>query len=201
MDRPYWTPPSSHAPRPPPSSSVAPTLPYQRAVPAQVVQHQQQNPHSLHHDYASSPPLSSSSITPAPSYPSPVPAQRVQHQNQQRRQQDPTRQSPANTHTTLIQDGIQSTEQRTAVAILQGTPIPDILDCLEGFRSLLRGEQGFYPGVFTPQQRQAVSTLIGCSNRLVEIWLNDARSPGPYPQTMGFVRTLTNRCHRYPHFI
>ena len=92
--------------------------------------------------------------------------------------------SASYTHSTLICNAFPSAEQRTAIHFLQGIDIPTILAWLNGFRSLHNGEQGFDPSHLSPQQRQAVSTLIGCSSGLVQTWLNNARSPGQYRQTM-----------------
>ena len=138
MDQPYWT----NAPPSPRSSSLAPSLPYQGAVPAPRVQQQQQR--------------------------------------------NIARQSHANIHPTVLQNGIPSVELK-AVTILQELPNSTILTWLKGFRSLLRGEQGFDPNQLPPQQCRAVSALVGYPDGLILTWLNNGRSSGQCPQTVWII--------------
>lgn len=113
-----------------------------------------------------------------------VPAQRVPRQQNFTYHSHADTQSTSDTHSTPLHYGFPSAEQHTAIDILQGIPIPTILAWLEGFRSLHRGEQYFNPSHLSHQQRHAVSTLINCSNELVQTWVNNARSSGKYWQSM-----------------
>lgn len=118
-----------------------------------------------------SPSPQSSSLAPIFPYQHALPAQRVQS--------NLPHQSYATTHSTLIHSGIPSAEQRTAVSTLKEVPNPTICAWLEGFRSSLRGEQGFHTSHYLSlQQHHALSTLVVCSNELVLSWLDFARSPG-----------------------
>lgn len=144
MDQPYWTPRSFHpnASPPPRNSSLAPTLPYQHAVPTPRVQQQQQNV---------------------------------------------ARQSHANFHPTVLQNGKPSVELRKAVTILQELSNPTVVAWLEGFRSFLRGEQGFDPSQFLSQHCRAVSALVSYPNGLILTWLDNARSSGQCSQTVWII--------------
>ena len=77
-----------------------------------------------------------------------------------------------------------SAEQYTAAAILQAFHSDTILAWLKGIRSYLRGEGWFDPGLLSPQQYQAVLTLIDYRDDALLILLNLARSPGQYLRTI-----------------
>lgn len=112
----------------------------------------------------------SSSLAPIFPYQHALPAQRVQLKS--------LHQSYPTTHPTLSNSGIPTAEQRTAVSILKEIPNPTICAWLEDCRSSLRGEQGFHTSDYLRlQQREALSTLVVCSNELVLSWLDFARSP------------------------
>ena len=121
------------------------------------------------------------SFPPVPHYQQVLPSQRVQQQQQQQQQQQNiARLSHVTAHSTQIRNGYPSTEQRAAVAILREVPVPTIFAWLEGFRSFLRGRKSSDFTQLSLQQYHAVSALSGCSNELIQEWLNALRSPRQY---------------------
>lgn len=122
------------------------------------------------------PPPDSSSLTSISPHQHALSTQRVNQNN--------LIQPYATTHPTQTHYGVPSKEQHEAVSILRGIPDPTILFWLEGFRSCLRGEEWFYPGHLSLEQRQAARTLTDCPDEFVLKWLNLQRAPGQYPQTV-----------------
>lgn len=129
-------------------------------------------PHSFPRHAPPFPPPQSSYVAPDFHHEQTVPTHRVP------RQQSFTSYSHADTRSTPNCNGIQTAEKRTAITILHGFPITDILAWVKDFL-----EQGSYPSNLSEQHCWAISTLSDCSPAVVQKWLNDARSPGQCPHT------------------
>ena len=137
------------------------------------------------------PPPSFSLAPPRPStasvfpYQHEVPAQRRQLQQQQNVPQQhhasaADTANTANTQSILADDGIPFAVPWVAITSFQDIPVPTILAWLGYLRSSLRGEAFFNLNQPPPQHYEALSALTDCSNELVQIWLNAARSPRQY---------------------